>query len=105
VTRDGAGRLPFIGTSLIMAGMRGAGWLCQGVAGRTLVNLELHGIDAADAELDGLMSLRGAQPDLRYTAGHKLAVLEHALRRLRELGYRFVTLEQAAEVFAARAAA
>lgn len=105
VTRDGAGRLPFIGTSLIMAGMHGAGWLCQGIAGRSLVNLELHGIDAADAELDGLTSLRGTQPDLRYTAERKLAVLEHVLQRLRELGYRFVTLEQAADAFATRAAA
>jgi peptidoglycan/xylan/chitin deacetylase (PgdA/CDA1 family) len=105
VTRDSAGRLPFIGTSLIMAGMRGTGWLCQGVAGRNLVNLELHGIDAADAELDGLTSLRSAQPDLRHTAEHKLAVLAYALRRLHELGYRFVTLEQAAAAFSTRAAA
>jgi len=105
VTRDGAGRLPFIGTSLIMAGIRGTGWLCQAIAGRRLVNLELHGIDAADAELDQLTSLRHIQPDLRYTAEHKLAVLEHAVQRLRGFGYRFITLEQAAEAFAPCAAA
>jgi peptidoglycan/xylan/chitin deacetylase (PgdA/CDA1 family) len=100
VTRDTTGRLPFIGTSLILAGQRGARWLCERIAGRSLVNLELHGIDAADAEQDGLQALRGAQPDLRKTSDVKLAILEIALLALRDHGYRFVTLAQAAAAFA-----
>ncbi|MET0391020.1 MAG: polysaccharide deacetylase family protein [Polyangiales bacterium] len=100
VTRDVTGRLPFIGTSLVMAGRHGARWLCKLIAGRSLVNLELHGIDAADAELDQLTALRPSQPDLRKSASEKLAVLGDTLETLRELGYQFVTLEQAAQIYA-----
>jgi len=99
VTHDVTGRLPFIGTSLIMAGKHGAGALCRAIAGRGLVNLELHGIDAADAELDGLSWLAPAQPDLRKSAADKLAILEASLLQLRAAGYRFVTLAEAASRF------
>jgi hypothetical protein len=100
VTRDHFGRLPFIGTSLVLAGRRGARLLTEAIAGRSLVNLELHGIDAADASEDGLSSLAGTQPDLRLSAANKLATLHSVLERLRELGYRFVTLAGAARAFA-----
>ncbi|MEY4575375.1 MAG: hypothetical protein RL701_78 [Pseudomonadota bacterium] len=99
VTRTVTGRLPFIGTSVIMAGRRGASLLCRAMTGRRLINLELHGIDAADAQLDGLTALQRAQPDLRMSARDKLAVLEHTLLELRAAGYRFVTLETAARAF------
>lgn len=99
VTRDHFGRLPFIGTSLVLAGQLGAGWLTRAIAGRSLVNLELHGIDAADADEDGLRALAGAQPDLRLSAATKLATLRSVLLRLRELEYRFVTLADAARAF------
>jgi len=99
VTRDVTGRLPFIGTSLIMAGARGASSLCRAITGRSLVNLELHGIDAADADLDGLNWLAPAQPDLRKPAAHKLAILEASLLQLKAAGYRFVTLTEAAKSF------
>jgi hypothetical protein len=100
VTRDHFGRLPFIGTSLVLAGQRGAGLLTEAIAGRSLVNLELHGIDAADASEDGLAALAGTQPDLRLSAASKLATLRSVLERLRQLGYRFVTLADAARAFA-----
>jgi hypothetical protein len=41
------------------------------------------------------------QPDLRRSAHEKLASLESALITLRETGYEFVTLRDAARVFGA----
>ncbi len=96
VTRDETGRLPSIGTSVVLAGERGARALTDRVIGRPLVNLELHGIDLADADEDGLGFLRPHQPDLRRPLRQKEAALRAALGRLREAGYRFVTLASAA---------
>jgi hypothetical protein len=100
VTRDATGRLPFIGTSLTLAGRTGAETLCRLIEGRELINLELHGIDAADAEADELTSLRDAQIDLRKSAAAKLEILEATFTRLRRAGYSFVTLAEAATAFA-----
>jgi hypothetical protein len=100
VTRDETGRLPFIGTSLTLAGRSGAELLCRLIEGRELINLELHGIDAADAELDELTSLRAAQWDLRKSAASKLATLEATLTHISRAGYSFVTLAEAAAEFA-----
>lgn len=99
VTRDRSGRLPFIGTTVIMAGRRGAEWLCDRIVGRPLINLELHGIDAADATLDELEPLQAAQPDLRKPASEKLLLLEQVIEQLRSAGYQFVTLGEAAQHF------
>jgi len=100
VTRAATSRLPFIGTSVILAGAQGARWLTRGMLGRPLINLELHGIDAADAEADQLGELRRVQPDLRKPAAEKLAILEAVIGQVRAAGYQLVTLAQAAEVFA-----
>jgi peptidoglycan-N-acetylglucosamine deacetylase len=100
VTRDATGRLPFIGTSLTIGGRAGCELLCRLIEGRELINLELHGIDAADAEHDELLPLRSAQLDLRKTAQDKLAALDAGLTRLRQAGYSFVTLAEAAAEFA-----
>lgn len=94
VTRDL--RLPFIGTSVVLAGTRGAAWLAHRIAGRPLVNLELHGIDFADAEQDDLAFLQPHQPDLRRTFDQKRAALTTAVMTLRDEGYDFVTLDEAA---------
>ena len=102
LTRDHLGRLPFIGTSVVLAGERGADLLARGVVGRPLVNLELHGIDLADAELDELEPLRPHQPDLRKTVEEKELALRAAIDRLRREGYRFVTLAEAAALFVSR---
>lgn len=99
VTRGTSARLPYIGTSLVLSGERGAGWLTRRVVGRPLVNLELHGIDLADMEQDGLQFLRGRQQDLRRSLADKRAALETAIWVLRGAGYEFVTLAQAAERF------
>ncbi len=99
VTGEWSARLPYIGTSLIMAGKRGALTLTKLIAGRSLVNLELHGIDLADAEEDGLNDLREHQPDLRKTRGEKNEILHAVIEALHDQGYQFVTLAQAAHVF------
>jgi peptidoglycan-N-acetylglucosamine deacetylase len=100
VTRDQTGRLPFIGTSLTLAGRAGAQLLCRLIEGRELINLELHGIDASDAEEDDLTSLREAQLDLRKSAATKLDILGAAFEHLSRAGYSFVTLAEAADEFA-----
>lgn len=89
-------RLPYIGTSLVLAGARGARLLSRAIADRPLVNLELHGIDLADAREDGLAFLAPHQPDLRRSARAKEAALRAAIGALRRSGYRFVTLSDAA---------
>lgn len=96
VTRDGAGRMPYIGTSVVLSGAAGARVLTELAVGRPLVNLELHGIDLADADEDGLGWLKPHQPDLRRTARAKEAALESAIATLRRHGYTFVTLADAA---------
>ena len=94
-------RLPYIGTSVVMAGRRGARWLTRSVIGRPLVSLELHGIDLADAHEDGLGFLAPHQVDLRRTATEKEAALRAAIETLRTSGHRFVTCDDAARAFEA----
>lgn len=93
-------RLPYIGTYLALGGATASRALTRMTIGRPLVNLELHGIDLADAEEDGLAFLAPHQVDLRRSARAKLAGLRAAIVALRDAGYRFVTLTEAAEAFA-----
>ncbi|HBQ20083.1 MAG: polysaccharide deacetylase family protein [Sandaracinaceae bacterium] len=97
-------RLPYIGTSVVLSGETGAAILSRAIVGRPLVNLELHGIDLADAEEDGLGWLRPHQPDLAKSAQAKERALRSAIGTLRDAGYRFVTLGEAAEAFAGSSA-
>lgn len=99
VTRDATGRLPYIGTSVVLWGEPAAKQLTRAIAGRPFVNLELHGIDLADAERDNLDFLRPHQPDLRKTYAQKAAALRAAIHQLREAGYSFVTCHEAARAF------
>jgi hypothetical protein len=92
-------RLAFIGTWLTLAGPSGARALTRQVAGQELVNLELHGIDVLDAD-DGLEALRSHQPDVRITKQRKLETLSAVVEVLRNAGYGFVRLDEAARVFA-----
>jgi peptidoglycan/xylan/chitin deacetylase (PgdA/CDA1 family) len=96
-------RLPFIGTSVALAGTAGARLLARQMVGRPVVVLELHGIDLADARDDGLTWLAPHQPDLRRTAEEKRAAIAAAIETLRAHGYRFVTTEEAAAHVAALA--
>ncbi|RLB50212.1 MAG: polysaccharide deacetylase [Deltaproteobacteria bacterium] len=88
-------RLPFIGTSITLAGSRGARLLARGCVDSPLVNLELHGIDFLDVS-DGLDDLIAYQPDVRLPRDQKLVALVAAIDELRRYGGRFVTLSQAA---------
>ena len=99
VTRNLLGRLPYIGTSLIVGGQRGTELLTRAVLGRPLVNLELHGIDLCDREHDDLGFLAAHRPDLRVALGAKERALRLALTMLRDNGYTFVTLAEAAQHF------
>lgn len=96
-------RLPFIGTSVTLAGERGARLLARQMVGRPVVVFELHGIDLSDAREDGLEWLAPRQPDLRRTAAEKRGAIVAALETLRANGYRFVTTEDAAAAVRARA--
>jgi peptidoglycan/xylan/chitin deacetylase (PgdA/CDA1 family) len=100
VTGDWSARLPYIGTSLVLAGKRTALTLTRLITGRSLVNLELHGIDLADADEDGLAELREHQPDLRKSRAEKAETLHAVIEALHDKGYQFVTLAEAAHVFA-----
>jgi hypothetical protein len=100
VTKAWSGRLPFIGTSVVLAGEAGATQLTRLAATRPVVSLELHGIDLADADEDGLGFLAAHQPDLRKTAAQKESALRASIAELRSRGYRFVTCTEAARTVA-----
>lgn len=100
VTRDVTMRLPYIGTSVVLGGTGTARTLTRLTVGRPLINLELHGIDLADTDEDGLRALAPHQPDLRRTAAQKEEALRAAIRELRDAGYELVTLAEAADAFA-----
>lgn len=88
-------RLPFIGTSLTMAGAIGARLLAKGVVGEAFVNLELHGIDALD-ERDDASDLAKRQRDLRIPWPKKLEAIDAAISLLRRKGYTCVRLDELA---------
>lgn len=88
-------RLPFIGTSLTIAGAMGARILANGVVGEPFVNLELHGIDALDQH-DGLADLAKKQRDLRIPWSRKLDAIEAAVALLRQKGYACVRMDELA---------
>jgi peptidoglycan/xylan/chitin deacetylase (PgdA/CDA1 family) len=92
-------RLPYIGTSVTVAGPVIARQLTRAVAGEPLVNLELHGIDVLDAS-DGLEKLVPFQHDVRIPYQRKLSALTAAVETLRQAGHRFVRLDEAARAFA-----
>ena len=89
-------RLPAIGTSLLVA----PAWVRERLIGamrrRSFFNLELHGIDFADAEQDGIPGeLVERQPDLRVAIDDKLARLDAMLDRIAK-DWEIVTLGQVA---------
>jgi hypothetical protein len=88
-------RLPFFGTSLTLLGPRLGRRLVRSLAGLSLVNLELHGVDLLDAS-DELQELAQHQFDLRVSVARKWSTLSAVVAELRALGYRFVRLDQAA---------
>lgn len=98
VTRAVSGRLPYIGTSVVLGGARMAKLLTQLIQSRPFVNLELHGIDLCGAAEDGLGPLVPHQADLRVSLQDKRAALSEAVHTLKASGFTFVTLSDAARV-------
>ncbi|MBK7582352.1 MAG: polysaccharide deacetylase family protein [Myxococcales bacterium] len=92
-------RLPFIGTTLTLAGASRARLLTRMVIGEPLVNLELHGIDVLDSS-DGLAALTRHQPDVRVPLRNKLDALGAVVESLKRAGYSFVRLDEAARAIA-----
>ena len=91
-------RLPVFGTSLVTT----PDWLRRRLVAAALLqpifNLELHGIDLADAESDGFPpALIAVQPDLRVPLARKLAALDATLREARAAGARFLPLRAVAQ--------
>lgn len=88
-------RLPYIGTSLVLAGPDGARLLTRTLLPETFVNLELHGIDFLGAD-DGLGLLARHQPDAKLSLHRKLASLTAAIELLKRHDFAFVRLDTAA---------
>lgn len=88
-------RLPFIGTSLTLAGPALAHWLARSLVGEPLINLELHGVDLLDQH-DDLAELAALQVDLRVPLAQKQKTLAVVVETLRGAGYEMVTLSEAA---------
>jgi peptidoglycan-N-acetylglucosamine deacetylase len=96
-------RWPVIGTSLITA----PEWLRRRLVAAALrepfFNLELHGIDLADADADEIpAALVARQPDLRRPLAWKLAALEATLREAAGAGASFRRLDEVASETASR---
>ncbi|MBV8762492.1 MAG: polysaccharide deacetylase family protein [Deltaproteobacteria bacterium] len=92
-------RVPAIGTSLLVAPAWLRTRLVAAMGKREFFNLELHGIDFADAEKDGIPGeLVERQPDLRIPIDDKLDRLDRVLDDVAQR-WPFATLgEVAAEV-------
>jgi hypothetical protein len=90
-------RLPYIGTSLVLAGPDGARLMTRTLMLESFVNLELHGFDFLGAD-DGLAPLLAHQPDARLSRQAKLAALTAAVELLRQMRFSFVRLDEAARV-------
>lgn len=89
-------RIPAIGTTLLVAPELLRNNLVAAMSGRRFFNFELHGIDFADAEKDGIPGeLVERQPDLRVPVADKLARLEAIIDRL-ERDWHLTTLAEVA---------
>jgi peptidoglycan/xylan/chitin deacetylase (PgdA/CDA1 family) len=91
-------RIPVYGSALILA----PEWLRRRLVAAALAapffNLELHGIDLADADADGIpAALTSRQRDLRVPLARKLEALDATLRQARAVGARFSTLREAVD--------
>lgn len=89
-------RLPAIGTTLLVAPAMVRTRLVAAMARRDVFNFELHGIDFADADKDGIPGeLVARQPDLRLPIADKLARLDAMLDDLGRT-WTFATLAEVA---------
>jgi peptidoglycan/xylan/chitin deacetylase (PgdA/CDA1 family) len=98
ITVTPALRLHVIGTLLVIAPPWLRRRLVASALGTRFFNLELHGIDLADAPADGIpAALIAKQPDLRVSLQQKWAALDATLAEARAAGAQFVPLRDAAQ--------
>lgn len=89
-------RMPAIGTALLVAPPWLRARMLAAMAKRKFFNLELHGIDFADADKDGIPGeLVDRQPDLQLSIDQKLETLAEILDEVRA-SRDFVTLAEIA---------
>jgi len=89
-------RLPVIGTSIVLLPTAVRAQMLELMRRRRFFNLELHGIDLADADADGIPAeLVARQPDLRRSLEDKLRAFEATLDRLAP-EYEFLPLRDVA---------
>jgi hypothetical protein len=89
-------RVPAIGTTILLAPPWLRAQIVSGMARRNFWNFELHGIDFADAEKDGIPGeLVERQPDLRVPIDDKLARLSSLLDDIGK-SWQFSTLAEIA---------
>ena len=91
-------RVPFLGTTIVLAGAANAVRLCRLLSSDFFVNLELHGIDMCAPDDPGIDALGRHQPDALVPLERKTAALRAVIRHFREEGAQFVTLAEAAEL-------
>lgn len=90
-------RLPVFGTSLVTSPPWLRRRMVRSLLRPGLINLELHGIDLADAEGDGFPpALVARQPDLRRPLAAKREALRATIEELKGMQVPFVTLAAAA---------
>ncbi|MBT8495188.1 MAG: polysaccharide deacetylase family protein [Deltaproteobacteria bacterium] len=95
-------RLPAIGTSLLLAPAAVRDKILDGIMGQRFFNFELHGIDLADADADGIPGeLVRRQPDLGLSYAEKRNRLAAILDRLADR-FEFNILAEVAEGVQAR---
>jgi len=96
-------RLHVIGTSLVTFPEWLRRRMVAAAARRPFFNLELHGIDLADAAADGFpAALIARQPDLRRSLVTKRQALQATLQQLKDQGATFQTLSGALATVAPR---
>ncbi|HEY5951912.1 MAG TPA: polysaccharide deacetylase family protein [Kofleriaceae bacterium] len=89
-------RVPAIGTTLLVAPAWVRTKLIDWMARRSFFNFELHGIDFADADKDGIPGeLVDRQPDLRISIDDKLGRLDSLLDEIAKR-WQFATLAEVA---------
>jgi len=96
-------RAPFIGTTVLMMKQRGYSLVRRVLGAVPFVNLELHGIDLCDLQLDGIDPVLLKQPDLRVPLVEKLAIFREVFSDLRDR-WGVDTLERLAPQLGRRAA-
>jgi len=90
-------RVPAIGTSLLLSPEILRNHWIDAMRRRPLFNFELHGIDLADADADGIPGeLVARQPDLRASLSRKRLALEKSLDRIAKT-FEFAPLREVAE--------